>query len=151
MVAENAAVAPEGLVSPFALRVSSQRYLSRLKQLAQAIKTGGAVASLQLNHAGHFAWQEEPLPLSAVAAGNKTPRALSVQEIAGIVGPFAAEAAFVKEAGFDALGLHGGTGYLQAQFSLAAHQPSPGRGTMVAVWITACAAPWRWLRRCARR
>ena len=116
VVAENAAVAPEGLGSPFTLRVDGRQYLAGLKQLAQAIKDGGAAASLQLNHAGRFAWQEEPLAPSAVPAGNKTPRALTQEEIARIVQAFAAGAALVKEAGFDAVELHGGTGYLLAQF-----------------------------------
>jgi 2,4-dienoyl-CoA reductase (NADPH2) len=116
VVAENAAVAPQGLGSPFCLRVDGERYLPGLKQLAQAIKAGGAAASLQLNHAGRFAWQEEPLAPSAVAAGNKTPRPLDAEEIAQIVAAFAAGAALVKQAGFDAVELHGGTGYLLAQF-----------------------------------
>lgn len=116
VVAENAAVAPEGLGSPFTLRVDGRQYMAGLKQLAQAIKDGGAAASLQLNHAGRFAWQEEPLAPSAVPAGNKTPRALTQEEIARIVQAFAAGAALVKEAGFDAVELHGGTGYLLAQF-----------------------------------
>jgi 2,4-dienoyl-CoA reductase (NADPH2) len=116
VVAENAAVAPQGLGSPFCLRVDGERYLPGLQQLAQAIKAGGAAASLQLNHAGRFAWQEEPLAPSAVAAGNKTSRALNAEEIAQIVAAFAAGAALVKQAGFGAVELHGGTGYLLAQF-----------------------------------
>ncbi|MBI4798325.1 MAG: NADH:flavin oxidoreductase, partial [Desulfarculus sp.] len=81
-----------------------------------AIKSGGALASLQLNHAGRFAWGDEPLAPSAVPVGGKTPRALSAQEIAQIVEAFAQAAARVKTAGFDAVELHGGTGYLLAQF-----------------------------------
>lgn len=49
-------------------------------------------------------------------AGNKTPHALTTEEIGGIVQAFAAGAVRVKEAGFDAVELHGGTGYLLAQF-----------------------------------
>ncbi|MBI5521657.1 MAG: NADH:flavin oxidoreductase [Desulfarculus sp.] len=116
VVAENAAVAPEGLGSPFTLRVDDDRFLPGLSQLALAIKAGGALASLQLNHAGRFAWRDEPLAPSAVPVGGKTPRALSVQDIARIVQAFAQAAARVKKAGFDAVELHGGTGYLLAQF-----------------------------------
>ncbi|MFH1035966.1 MAG: NADH:flavin oxidoreductase [Pseudomonadota bacterium] len=116
VVAENAAVAPEGLGSPFTMRVDQERFLPGLSALARAIKEGGAAASLQLNHAGRFAWRDEPLAPSAVPAGEKIPRALTTQEIAGIVAAFAAGAALVKAAGFDAVELHGGTGYLLAQF-----------------------------------
>lgn len=116
VVAENAAVAPEGLGSPFTLRVDDDRFLPGLTQLAKAIKAGGAAASLQLNHAGRFAWRDQPLAPSAVPVGGKTPRALSAQDIARIVEAFAQAAARVKKAGFDALELHGGTGYLLAQF-----------------------------------
>lgn len=116
VVAENAAVAVEGLGSPFTLRVDHDRFLPGLAQLALAIKAGGALASLQLNHAGRFAWGDQPLAPSAVPVGEKTPRALGAQEIAQIVESFAQAAVRVQKAGFDAVELHGGTGYLLAQF-----------------------------------
>lgn len=116
VVVENAAVAPEGLGSPFTPRVDDDRFLAGLAQLAQAVKQGGAKASLQLNHAGRFAWRDDPLAPSPLPLGTKVPKALEREQIAAIVQSFAAAARRARAAGFDALELHGGTGYLLAQF-----------------------------------
>jgi 2,4-dienoyl-CoA reductase (NADPH2) len=54
---------------------------------------------------------------SAVEAFGRAPRALTRKEILTIEKQFAAAAKRVKEAGFDMVELHGGTGYLLAQFA----------------------------------
>jgi 2,4-dienoyl-CoA reductase (NADPH2) len=46
----------------------------------------------------------------------RIPRALTLKEIDSIAGQFAAAARRAKQAGFDMVELHGGTGYLLAQF-----------------------------------
>ena len=53
---------------------------------------------------------------SAVATFGKIPRALTKREITTIQKQFAKAALRVKTAGFDLVELHGGTGYLLAQF-----------------------------------
>lgn len=116
IVVENAAVDPRGLGSPFTLRIDEDRFLPGLKELAETIQNQGALAAIQINHAGRFAWLEEPAAPSAVAIGEKTPRPLTPEEIRAVVGKFAAAALRAKQAGFDLVELHGGTGYLLAQF-----------------------------------
>ncbi|MCU0579272.1 MAG: NADH:flavin oxidoreductase [Desulfobacterota bacterium] len=114
---ENAAIDPGGLGSPFTLRLDQDRFLPGLKDLASTIKGQGALAALQINHAGRFAWSSEPLAPSAVATtGKVTPRALTTEEIRELIRKFAAAALRAQAAGFDLVELHGGTGYLLSQF-----------------------------------
>ena len=116
VVVENASIDPGGRGSPFIIQCEQDGQVPGLATLAQAIKAGGALAALQLNHAGRFAFAPETKAPSAVPVGENTPVALSREEIDSIVGRFADGARRVKEAGFDAVELHGGTGYLLSQF-----------------------------------
>jgi 2,4-dienoyl-CoA reductase (NADPH2) len=116
IMVENAAVEVRGLGAPHQLRVDDDERIPGLAELARRIQKGGAKAGLQINHAGRFAFDELPLAPSAVAAGDKAPRPLEAPEIAEIVHAFAAAARRAKQAGFDLVELHGGTGYLLAQF-----------------------------------
>jgi len=61
VVVANAAVASDGVTSTYNLRVDRDEYIPGLARLAQAIKQQGAIACLQLNHAGRFAKAEKPL------------------------------------------------------------------------------------------
>ncbi|MCB2192992.1 MAG: NADH:flavin oxidoreductase [Deltaproteobacteria bacterium] len=117
VMVENASVHPRGMGSPFILRVDEDRFVQGLAELAQVIQKGGAKAGLQINHAGRFAHgTEHPVAPSAVPLGEMIPEALSSEDITEIVEAFAQAARRVREAGFDLVELHGGTGYLLAQF-----------------------------------
>lgn len=118
VVVENATVDhPAGSGSPRTLRVDTDDNLAGLTRLADAIKEHGALASLQINHAGRFAGAtREPLAPSAVGTFGRMPKALNQGEIRVISRKFAEAASRVKRAGFDMVELHGGTGYLLAQF-----------------------------------
>lgn len=116
IMVENVCVDPGGLGSPFTLRADDDRFLEGLAELAKIIKQGGALAGLQLNHAGRYAHVAQAVAPSAVPLGERVPRALNAQEIAGLVEAFAAAARRARQAGFDLVELHGGTGYLLAQF-----------------------------------
>jgi NADPH2 dehydrogenase len=118
VVVENATVDhPMGSGSNRTLRVDTDDCLGGLARLARAIKGEGALACLQINHAGRFAGMaSQPVAPSAVEAFGRTPKALTVDEMQSIAGKFADAARRVKEAGFDMVELHGGTGYLLAQF-----------------------------------
>jgi NADPH2 dehydrogenase len=99
------------------VRADSDENLPGLRQLAAVIKKQGALACLQLNHAGRFAHAAaDPVAPSAVETFGRLPRALGLSEIDAIAGQFAAAARRVKQAGFDMVELHGGTGYLLAEF-----------------------------------
>ncbi|MBW1820051.1 MAG: NADH:flavin oxidoreductase [Deltaproteobacteria bacterium] len=118
VVVENATVDhPAGSGSNRTLRADTDDNLDGLKQLASTIKQEGALACLQINHAGRFAHAtQEPLAPSAVETFGRMPRALENAEIESIIDQYADAAARAKSAGFDMVELHGGTGYLLAQF-----------------------------------
>ena len=118
VVVENASVDhPTGSGSNRTLRADTDNSLDGLKRLSAAIKQEGALACLQINHAGRFAHATgEPVAPSAVKTFGRFPRALEKAEIARIVDRYAKAAARAKSAGFDMVELHGGTGYLLSQF-----------------------------------
>jgi len=70
VVVANAAVSPDGTVSRFNLRADRDDYIPGLARLASAIQSQGALACLQLNHAGRFAKTPKPLLPSPIIADN---------------------------------------------------------------------------------
>ena len=98
-------------------------YLPGLTRLAEGIKENGARAAIQLNHAGRYNFSffldgKQPVAPSPIASkfNREMPRELTVEDIHAIVDDYAAAAARVKTAGFDAIDVLVGTGYLISQF-----------------------------------
>jgi 2,4-dienoyl-CoA reductase (NADPH2) len=98
-------------------------FIPGLKRLADAIKDNGARSAVQLNHAGRYnfsflAGGKQPVAPSPIASKltKETPRELAIEEIRQIVDSFAKAAARVKQAGFDAVEVLSGTGYLISEF-----------------------------------
>lgn len=118
VVVENTTIDFEiGSGSRRTLRIDTDDNLEGLSRLAKTIQEAGAIACLQLNHAGRFAGAAaEPTAPSAVETFGRTPKALASSEIETIIDRFADAAHRAKRAGFDMVELHGGTGYLLAQF-----------------------------------
>ncbi|MFC1814509.1 NADH:flavin oxidoreductase [Thermodesulfobacteriota bacterium] len=116
IVVENASITPGGSGSPRTLRCDHNRYITGLSKLAEQIKSQKSLAALQINHAGRFAYIPEAVAPSAVSAFGRTPRTLLKKEITTIQKQYANAALRAKIAGFDMVELHGGTGYLLAQF-----------------------------------
>jgi len=116
IMVENAGIATAGMGSPRTLRCDHDRYLRGLETLAETIRGEKALAGLQINHAGRFAHVPETVAPSSVPAFGKTPKALTKKDITTLQKQFARAALRVKKAGFDLVELHGGTGYLLAQF-----------------------------------
>lgn len=117
VVVENATIDhPTGSGSIRTLRADSDANADGLKKLSATIHQEGAVACLQINHAGRFAGVNEPVAPSAVETFGRMPKALGTTEIRTIVNRYADAALSVKNTGFDMVELHGGTGYLLAQF-----------------------------------
>ncbi|UCD59146.1 MAG: NADH:flavin oxidoreductase, partial [Candidatus Hydrogenedentota bacterium] len=118
VVVENASIDhPVGSGSNRTIRADTDDNLPGLTQLAATIKQEGALACLQLNHAGRFAGAApEPVAPSAVEAFGRMPKALSKKEMEEILNKFIDAALRAKKARFDMIELHGGTGYLLSQF-----------------------------------
>lgn len=113
---EHCGVDVSGLASPFMLRVDHDRYTPGIAKLAETIHSEGALAFCQINHAGRYAFMLERLAPSPVKTGDVVPKEMTVEDIHRIVGAYASSARRVKEAGFDGVEIHGGTGYLIVQF-----------------------------------
>jgi NADPH2 dehydrogenase len=116
IVVENAAVAPGGIGSSRTLRCDHRRFAPGLSQLAGVIRKEKSLAALQINHAGRFARVADPVAPSGVPAFGHAPRELNRREILVIQKQFVSAARRARDAGFDLVELHGGTGYLLAQF-----------------------------------
>jgi 2,4-dienoyl-CoA reductase-like NADH-dependent reductase (Old Yellow Enzyme family)/thioredoxin reductase len=100
------------------------RFIPGFRRFTAGIHAAGAKASVQLHHSGGAMVMVDPsLPPLAPSAipcpGGQLPRALSIGEIEEIVEAFGAAAGRAREAGFDAVDIHGGHGYLIAQFMSA--------------------------------
>lgn len=105
------------------LRIDSKQFIPGLYELTERIHRYGALASLQLNHAGASAYPErlgglQPVSASDVPskAGNPAPRPLTKYEILTIVAKYAEAAQRAVLAGFDVIEIHGGHSYLLDQF-----------------------------------
>ena len=101
--------------------------VQRLRPLTDAVHRHGGAASLQLVHCGGFSKYRAPGdrgpagPSRAFNAygslsGLVWTRAMSESDISAVVTSFADAAARAKQAGFDAVELHLGHGYLLSQF-----------------------------------
>lgn len=116
VVAESSAVDPLGMGTPNMLRVDKDEYIEGLARLARAIKDGGALAFLQINHTGRYAYHPERQGPSTIKMDYVTVREMTPSEIEACAKAYADSARRVKDAGFDGVELHGGTGYLLVQF-----------------------------------
>lgn len=135
IIAEATAVEARGRITPFDVGIWSEEHIEPLRRVARIIKANGAVAGIQIAHAGRKAcvaqpWAggkpvpaENPLWWQVVGAsplafsqGFQLPVELSVDEIATIRQNFIAAAKRSLEAGFEWLELHGAHGYLLHSF-----------------------------------
>lgn len=124
LVTGNVMVDRRALGEPANVVVEDDRDLEALVAWAAAAKSEGAVAIVQVNHPGRQSPRSlSPRPVAPSAIGLKgmggafaVPRALTVEEIADLVGRYAETARVCVEAGFDGVQLHGAHGYLISQF-----------------------------------
>lgn len=140
ILTESTAVSPHGRIGVDDLGLWSDAQVAPLRRVVEFVHGQGAAIGVQLAHAGRKAgsrplWEggtalsadelrQDPagpwrrLGPSAVAAGPEwtAPEALDEDGIAEIVERFAASARRAARAGFDAVELHFGHGYLVASF-----------------------------------
>lgn len=93
-----------------------------LRRLTDAVHARGAAACIQLGHCGYFASKADT-GLQPVGPSHRFnlfrlsfPRVMSHADIAAAVQQFVAAACLAREAGFDAVEVHAGHGYLLSQF-----------------------------------
>lgn len=120
-------VQPNGIGFTDEFASYDDRFIPGLRKLAQAAKSGGAPAILQIFHAGNKATPSlipdgDVVSASAVESGtgtfngNLTPRVLAHDEILKTVRAFGEATRRAIEAGFDGVELHGAHGFLIQNF-----------------------------------
>src|SRR5438128_11199004 len=128
---EASAVTPEGRISPQDLGIWKDDHITGLERIVKFIDARGAVAGMQLAHAGRKASTQQPWKGSRVLAPGEeggfrpilapsripfrpedpVPEELDARGIARIVGAFGDAAQRALRAGFRALELHAAHGY----------------------------------------
>ncbi len=122
VILEPVSVTAEGREHPKQLTIHNKYSVYELSKITAALHERGAKACLNLNHAGRAANPKAagatPLAPSACACPAKgtEARQLSIVEIEAIVRAFGEAAAKAEEAGFDAIEVQAGHGYLLQQF-----------------------------------
>lgn len=135
IMVEATAVSPEGRISPCDVGLWNDDQVEAWRWIVEGVRQTGASIGVQLGHAGrkgstgcfsigHIAqsvpleeggWQTvgaTDVPYGRYAA----PRALTTEEVRGIVSQFRDAAMRAVSAGFQAIELHGAHGYLLSQF-----------------------------------
>ena len=134
VMTEATAVEPRGRISPADLGIWKDQHIDFLSRIAGFLRKHGAVASMQLAHAGRKAstrppWEggttiseseggwrpvaPSPIPFRP---GDPPPMELTVAEIQAIVEAFRAAAVRALTAGFDFVEIHAAHGYLLHEF-----------------------------------
>ena len=132
---EATAVLPQARISPQDLGIWSDKHIEFLSRIVGFIHEQGSVAGMQLAHAGRKAstwrpwqghgavpeseggWTDVVAPSALpFAKSYRIPRALTREEISGIVDAFAQAARRACEAGFRIVEIHAAHGYLIHEF-----------------------------------
>ncbi len=121
---ESMYVHPAGRNHLYQLGIHDDALVPGYRRLVEACHRHGALVGAELELAGRETSSAvtgtqpvapSPVPCTTLAGG-EMPRALSVREIAAIVGEFAEAARRAVAAGFDMIEIHGAHGYLVGQF-----------------------------------
>ncbi|MGR8934064.1 MAG: alkene reductase [Gammaproteobacteria bacterium] len=132
IITEATAVTPMGVGYPDTPGIWSQEQVEGWKKITRAVHDAGGRIIMQLWHVGRISHPyyldgRQPVAPSAIAAmGNVSlmrpaepypvPRALTLDEIPGIVEAYRQGAENAQAAGFDGVEIHGANGYLLDQF-----------------------------------
>ncbi|MDO9333950.1 MAG: NADH:flavin oxidoreductase [Dehalococcoidales bacterium] len=114
---------PLGQANPNQYGIYSDVLIPGWKRLVKAVREGGdSRIAMQIVHAGInsvFLVRKgyTLLAVSKLAEVNRPHREMTDDDIEGIINDFTAAAVRVREAGFDAVQLHGAHGYLMSQFA----------------------------------
>jgi len=104
--------------------VTHDGHLSSLHRLAEAMRTAGGLAILQIYDGGRIAKPEligeqclrAPSAIASLRPGAKTPRAMTSDEVVGLIASFRESASLARKAGFDGVEIHGANHYAVHQF-----------------------------------
>jgi 2,4-dienoyl-CoA reductase-like NADH-dependent reductase (Old Yellow Enzyme family) len=134
VMVEASGVSPEGRITDWDSGIWSPAHAEAFRRIVAFVEEQGAVAGIQLAHAGRkastevpwrggkpivegpHAWQ--PLAPSALAfrPGDSVPRAMTKADIEKTIADFAQAARYAREAGFRVVEIHAAHGYLIHEF-----------------------------------
>jgi 2,4-dienoyl-CoA reductase-like NADH-dependent reductase (Old Yellow Enzyme family) len=115
-------VHPSGKAHPEMTGIYSDALLPGLNRLTEAVHEAGGLVAAQINHAGiknDPSLALDPLTPSAVQneqISQRYSRSMTTAEIEEMIAAFGQAARRAKQAGFDAVQIHGAHGYLISQF-----------------------------------
>jgi 2,4-dienoyl-CoA reductase-like NADH-dependent reductase (Old Yellow Enzyme family) len=122
MVIEHSYINPHGKMTEKQLGIHDDSLVPGLGELADTIRKAGSKSAIQITHAGANTSSDvcdcQPLGPSDVAMpGRKeAPRPMTLDEIVGLKEDYRAAARRAREAGFDAIEIHGAHGFLLCEF-----------------------------------
>ena len=132
ILSEATSISPQGVGYPDTPGLWTTEQVEGWKLVTQAVHQAGGRIVAQLWHVGrisdpHYLDGEQPVSSSAIAASGhvshlrplkpyEVPRALTEEEIPGIIEDYRKAAEHAKAAGFDGVEIHGANGYLPHQF-----------------------------------
>lgn len=133
VLTESAAVSPQGRISSADVGLWSEEQVVGWRRITGFAHDHGTAIGVQLGHAGRKASTRVPgqgrgtvppeeggwtalAPSASAYRGFATPAAASPADLDGVVADFAAAAGRAVRAGFDAVEIHAGHGYLLHQF-----------------------------------
>jgi 2,4-dienoyl-CoA reductase-like NADH-dependent reductase (Old Yellow Enzyme family)/thioredoxin reductase len=122
IIVEVCAVHPSGPAINSELGIFEDRFIPGLKKLTEIAHAARSKIALQLHHAGResfYLLQQKkaiaPSPIRSLVFG-LTPQEMTLDDIHEIIAAFGTAADRAREAGFDAVEVHGAHGYLLTQF-----------------------------------
>src|SRR3954454_25135636 len=123
IITGNVMIDRRSIGEPLNVVVEDNRDIEELRRWAAAARTDGATALAQINHPGRqtlAGLSELAVAPSAVKVDMgpafARPRALTAEEILGLIARFARSAGIAVDAGFDGVQVHAAHGYLVNQF-----------------------------------
>ena len=124
VIVESCFIDATGPAFPGAIAIDSDNKIAGLAKIAEAIKSRGSKAILQIYHGGRMVEPEliggrTPVAPSAIAApreGATLPQALSGEEVEAMITKFGDAVNRAIKAGFDGVEIHGANTYLIQQF-----------------------------------
>lgn len=134
IIQEATAVSPEGRISPADLGIYRDEHVEKLSQITSFIHQHGAIAGVQLAHAGRKAstatpwdggkqlsaenggWQTLAPSAIPFLPGENAPKAMEKADIAKVVGDFKSAARRAVQAGYKVIEIHAAHGYLLHEF-----------------------------------
>lgn len=109
--------------SPMNIGAHEDVFIPGLKKLSDGIKNNGSRSVVQLNHSGRYNFSfftggKQAVAPSAIASNltREMPKEMTAEDIQQTIADFASAASRVKEAGYDAVEVLSGTGYLISEF-----------------------------------